>query len=319
MAKILNFEDIMKTIVTIVNFLRAHALNHREFKEFLESIECEWGDVLFHAEVRWLSRGKVLVRFLQLRNEIKTFLEAKNKVFSELNDPIWIWKAGILCDLMSHLNELNIRLQGKMKIISNTYADVNVFKQKLMLFKQQVAERNFTHLTMCSSLFSEPNLHDVFPRDFFFNCIELLEQQLEFRFQDFKNLEKDISLFQNPFEFLVNEASPCLQMELIELQNNEAAKISFRLNCNNLLEFYSHLPSDQFKNMKDFAKKLLVIFSSTYLCESTFSTLKYLKNKYRNRLTDSHLEHILKISLCSSPSQIDFNKLANSVQSQGSH
>jgi hypothetical protein len=41
----------MREIVNIVKFIRSHRLNHREFQPFLSKME---------AEVRWLSRGKVL-------------------------------------------------------------------------------------------------------------------------------------------------------------------------------------------------------------------------------------------------------------------
>jgi hypothetical protein len=55
-----SFEDVMREIVNIVNFIRSHRLNHREFQPFLSKMEAEHGDVLYYTEVRWLSRGKVL-------------------------------------------------------------------------------------------------------------------------------------------------------------------------------------------------------------------------------------------------------------------
>ena len=42
--------------------------------------------------------------------------------------------------------------------------------------------------------------------------------------------------------------------------------------------------------------KMYSMFASTYICESMFSDMKIIKTKYRNRLSDEHLETLLKIS-----------------------
>ncbi|XP_029638004.1 general transcription factor II-I repeat domain-containing protein 2-like [Octopus sinensis] len=85
-AKSLKFEYIMSKIVLSIIFIKSRALNHRQFKEFLEDIEAEYGDLAYYCEVRWLSKGKMLKRFYDLRSEIFTFLEMKGKSMSELSD-----------------------------------------------------------------------------------------------------------------------------------------------------------------------------------------------------------------------------------------
>lgn len=54
---------VMSIVVKAVNYIRAHALNHWQFKTVLHDLDAEHGDVLFYTEVRWLSRGTVLKRF----------------------------------------------------------------------------------------------------------------------------------------------------------------------------------------------------------------------------------------------------------------
>ena len=43
---------------------------------------------------------------------------------------------------------------------------------------------------------------------------------------------------------------------------------------------------ETFSALKKFAKTILTVFSSTYACETLFSSLNYIKNEKRNRLTD---------------------------------
>jgi hypothetical protein len=45
--------DVMDTVVKTVNFIRACALNHREFVALLEEIESEHGQIIYHTNVRW--------------------------------------------------------------------------------------------------------------------------------------------------------------------------------------------------------------------------------------------------------------------------
>ena len=74
----LNIKHVTDSIVNVVNLIRARGLNHRQFKAFLEDLETEHWDVLYHSLVRWLSLGKVLKRVWELREEIVMFLEMKS-------------------------------------------------------------------------------------------------------------------------------------------------------------------------------------------------------------------------------------------------
>jgi hypothetical protein len=67
----------MDNAIKTVNFIHASALNHHEFVAFLEEVENEYGEIIHHTNVRWLSRGSVLKRFFDLLNEIKLFMEKR--------------------------------------------------------------------------------------------------------------------------------------------------------------------------------------------------------------------------------------------------
>ena len=108
----------MDLAVKTVNFIRSPGLNHRQFKSFLVDIDSEYGELLYHTEERWLSRGKVLKRFFAFRNKIALFMETKNKPVPSLADSTFQCILAFLTDIMQHLNELNLKLQGKKHIIT---------------------------------------------------------------------------------------------------------------------------------------------------------------------------------------------------------
>ena len=106
-GKVLDFSHVMTLVVKLINSIRAKALQHRLFKALLDELDAAYGDLLLHAEVRWLSRGKVLHRFVDLLPEIKTFLSTRNEEHEELSDDAWLLDLGFLTDLTAKLNTLN--------------------------------------------------------------------------------------------------------------------------------------------------------------------------------------------------------------------
>lgn len=80
----------MKVVVSCINFIRANGLKHRQFQTFLAELESTHGDVVYHTEVRWLSRGRVEA-FLKLLPEINAFFLTKGKTVPELIDAEWKW------------------------------------------------------------------------------------------------------------------------------------------------------------------------------------------------------------------------------------
>ena len=112
-GKALKKEHVMSTITRAVNFIRARGLNHRQFKAFLGELDTEYGDLPYNTEVRWLSPGKVLQRCFELREEICLFMESKGKDTTELRDETFLCEMAFLCNTTSHLNVMNLQLQGR--------------------------------------------------------------------------------------------------------------------------------------------------------------------------------------------------------------
>ncbi|MBN3304913.1 GSHB synthetase, partial [Amia calva] len=135
------YAEVMTTVMRLVNFLRASsALQHRLLRSFLTEVNAEFDDLLLHNNVRWLSKGKVLERFWTLRKELETFLldqkSAKAKQFVDfMQNEEKMEIVAFLSDITSHLNDLNMKLQGKNNTVCNLTSVVCAFQKKLELFK----------------------------------------------------------------------------------------------------------------------------------------------------------------------------------------
>ncbi|KAE9527235.1 hypothetical protein AGLY_012933 [Aphis glycines] len=91
-GKIMNLEHVMNIVTKTVNFIRSHGLKHRQFIEFLNEIESEYKDVLYHNQ-------------------------KKNKPVEEFENEQWMYDLAFLTDISAHLNELNLKLQKQSKTI----------------------------------------------------------------------------------------------------------------------------------------------------------------------------------------------------------
>jgi len=276
-GKNLKLKGVMEVVVKTVNFIRARALNHRQFASLLLSNESQHGELLYHTEVRWLSRGKVLRRFLDLLEEIDLFMKMKNNEVPELSDSHFITNLSFLTDITDHLNEVSTKLQGKNQIITQMYDHIKSFKVKLALWNKQIQIGNFVHFPALKSL---ENVESSSLVDYSGILTDL--QQFETRFQDFKALEPQFQLFSTPFAVDVESVSEEIQMELVELQCDSILKQKY--NDVGVPEFYSYLSRERFPSLHYQAAKMIAMFGSTYLCEQFFSLMKFNKSATRTRL-----------------------------------
>lgn len=64
------FNDVLNNVVRVVNSIKGEALQTRLFRKICEDISPLHRNLLYLTEVRWLSRGKVLARVLELKAEL---------------------------------------------------------------------------------------------------------------------------------------------------------------------------------------------------------------------------------------------------------
>lgn len=91
----------------------------------------------------------------------------------------------------------------------------------------------------------------------------------------------------------IEEPLSNFELEVINLQGSDVLKGKYQETP--IIEFYKCLLCDEYTQLKSYACGLISVFGSIYLCEKTFSKLKYVKSHNRSMLTDEHLQSFLMI------------------------
>ena len=137
---------------------------------------------------------------------------------------------------------------------------------------------------------------------------KLQELQADFkrRFEDLKSFKSTFAFFVNPFMcdiiedgfpiseiILVEKAAG--ELELLEIKEDQALQMQHK--STSIIEFWKLVPESKYPHLKQAACRLISIFGTTYCCESLYSTMKFVKSKYRSQLTNQHLTELLRTAL----------------------
>ena len=105
--------------------------------------------------------------------------------------------------------------------------------------------------------------------------IGMLAADFRRRFADFEAQKSRFELLGNPFAVDVESSPPNLQMELIDLQCNDALRAKYA--AVGAAEFAHFLP-DTMPQLRIQAAQTLSMFGSRYLCEQLFSLMNLNKH-----------------------------------------
>jgi hypothetical protein len=189
------------------------------------------------------------------------------------------------------MNDLNMKLQGKQQNVSNEFGHVNGFRNKLKLFKTAIERNDLTHFPCSKETVEELSNYEGSDFSTFVSSIEGMMEEFQTRFTDFKIMKNDITLSHNPFIVVREEQPAHLQLELCDLQ---ADPILSTMKGKGM-DLFKILHKETYSQFRDFGLRMSSMFGSTFLCESTFSNIIFIKSRYRCYLTDESLQHFLKL------------------------
>ncbi|KRY07880.1 SCAN domain-containing protein 3 [Trichinella patagoniensis] len=194
--------------VGVVIYVKSSALNTRLFAALCESLNADYIALLYHTEVRWLSKGNMLGRIYELREAVAEFLEqrARRAMCRAFKSEHFQVSLAYLADIFEALNSLNLKLLGANKNVMAHYDIVQSFIAKISL---------------CDKCISE-NLKRKIK-----GHIRSLQDEFFHYFPDVEPENLIYKLVRNPFLVNVEDLPHDLQEEAIELQFNSLTKESF--------------------------------------------------------------------------------------------
>lgn len=278
MAKVLpeDLQEVMDQVVKMVNFIKSNALRSRIFASLCEAMDSGFKTLLFHTEVRWLSKGKVLQRVCFLKVELISFLDIENANLPfDYRSDLWWLRVSFLADLFEKLNLLNKSLQGPNENIVTSTSKLHAFEKKLALWRSKLVSNNFDAFPLTDK---DNNKYTIT------SDVEETLSNLQMSMKNyFPSLEPDeFDWILNPFgNCEANGLSTKGEEELIDLKADLVRKTSF--SQMDVAEFWISMKTE-YPELSEKAVKILLPFSTSYLCELGFSALTEIKSKKRERL-----------------------------------
>lgn len=308
-----NLKVVLSQAVKTVNFIKSRALNSRLFSIMCDDMGSVHRQLLLHTEVRWLSRGKVITRLFELRQEVMIFLSNTEFEFQNcFTDELWLCKLAYLADVFSKLNDLNQSMQGNNMTPFRVKDKINAMKKKLNLAAKETERKQVSFFPTLESFVKDNDLDlsSDFLKEIKTHCLELVCNYDKYFPEDLT----PYSWIQNPFNenYISEEFTAKEKEQYLELSCDSELRQTFSKMT--LIDFWISRRSD-YADIADKAITFLLPFSTSYLCETAFSSLVYLKNKYRNKLLC--VENDLRLRL--SNIKPDIIKLAASLQPHPSH
>ncbi|CAK1599788.1 unnamed protein product [Parnassius mnemosyne] len=218
-----------------------------------------------------------------------------------------------LYDIFQKLNDLNKSLQGNNTHILQLADKITGFQKKLLLWKRKL-EEDHVHTDCFPALqciLQENSIEslDASLKLIFTQHLSSLSEHFENYFPE--NLEQ-YDWVRNPFQSTSpSTLSTKEEEQLIELSCDSSLKLQY--DKDKLFEFWSSVSYD-YRAISYAALRVLLPYATLYLCETGFSAIAVIKNKYRSKI---NVEKEMRVAI--SKLEPRFEKLCSEKQAHPSH
>jgi len=106
--------EVLKIVVECVNYVRNSSMKHRIFKELCNEIGSEFEVLLYHSNIRWLSRGKLLNRVFAIRVELALFFREYQHYYADSFEYFSFWATWLIFSMFSIISI------GKFRVVEST-------------------------------------------------------------------------------------------------------------------------------------------------------------------------------------------------------
>jgi hypothetical protein len=209
----------------MVNFIKQRPLKSRIFAKLCKSMQKDHVTLFQHTQDRRLSRGKVLSRVLELREELQLFFKDNNRIFlTFLKIQKWLLKLVYLADIYQYLRTLNTSMQGSKENILTFTDKLPALKNKTQVWKKHLLCGNIEMLPLLLQIQDQSDYKEVI--SLITSHLESLTDSLS---QCFPSMSSEMyDWVRKPFaEFSQNSLSMQEEEKLTELQCDRTLKMKF--------------------------------------------------------------------------------------------
>ncbi|XP_035233299.1 general transcription factor II-I repeat domain-containing protein 2B-like [Stegodyphus dumicola] len=213
----------------------ARALNCPQFQALLDEVQEQYNTLLMYNNVRWLSRGQVLERYISCLDEISLFLNEKRQDYPQLTDMVWLNNTRFLTDFTQHFNVLNKQLQALVKTAEGMFCNIktlHVFERDLLSGQTKYFPNLKMHLENSTQFAHNPSSHEEIYMEFF-SIVAAAKENFNGIFLQFCQMETTMCFLTSPDKSKFEELNlSCLEwldfenleMELLEFQESSTWK-----------------------------------------------------------------------------------------------
>ena len=238
--------------------------------------------------------------------------DAKSPLLQHMEDMSWVAKLAYLADIFERMNALNVSLQGKECNVFVAHERVTAFRTKLDLWAMHVEQGSVEMFSTVEDVMTRADLPLVTIQPVITEHLRGMCRQFGQYFTE--ETVKDQWIL-NPFMFNPTPSDGLSIHEKEALTDLTADReLQQKITRVSIGSFWLSV-ENEYPSLTEKALMKLTPFSSTYMCESGFSALTYIKNKYRSRLA---VEDDLRLFLSTQQPRIS-RLCATRVQHHPSH